>query len=128
MAKTDFKTGDEYIATFSGEDAEGLKAIRKAILSAVPDAEEKISYQLPAYHHHGWIFYMAAHKNHFNLSCPPPSAAFEQFRDELAKYKMTKSAVIFPKSEPLPLDLISRMAAVQARANETQRTSTSKMK
>lgn len=117
MAKTDFKTIDAYIAAFSGEDAAGLKAIRKAILSAVPKAEERISYQIPAFHYHGWVFYMSAHKNHFNLSCPPPSAAFETFKDELSQYKMTKAAVILPKSKTLPIDLITRMARVQAKAN-----------
>lgn len=122
MAKTDFKTTDDYIATFDGEDAEGLRAIRKAILSAVPEAEEKISYQIPAFHYHGWIFYMSAHKSHFNLSCPPPSAAFEKFKTELSGYKRTKSAVIFPKGKPLPLDLIGQMAAVQAKANVEQQT------
>lgn len=117
MAKTDFQSVDEYIATFQGEDAKALKAIRKVILAAVPEAEERISYQLPAFHHHGWIFYISAHRNHFNVSCPPPSAAFEKFKAELSEYKMTKSAVLFPKNKPLPLDLIGRMAVVQAKAN-----------
>ena len=117
MAKTDFKTVDEYIASFEGEDAAGLQALRKAIRDAVPEAEERISYQIPAFHHHGWIFYISAYTAHFNLSCPPPSAAFETFRDELSGYKMTKSAVQLPKSKPLPLDLIARMAKVQAKAN-----------
>jgi uncharacterized protein YdhG (YjbR/CyaY superfamily) len=117
MARTEFKTIDEYIATFDGDDAKALKALRKAIRVAVPEAEERISYQIPAFHCHGWIFYISAHKNHFSLSCPPPSAAFEKFKAELAEYKMTKSAVLFPKSKPLPLDLIGRMAAVQAKAN-----------
>jgi hypothetical protein len=85
MAKTDFKTIDDYIATFDGDDAAGLQAIRKAILSAVPDAEERISYQIPAFHRDGWIFYMSAHAHHFNLACPPPSAAFEAFEDALAR-------------------------------------------
>lgn len=117
MAKTDFKTIDEYIATFDGEDAAGLQALRETIMAAVPEAEERISYQIPAFHHHGWIFYISAHKAHFNLACPPPSAAFETFKDALAAYKMTKSAVILPKNKPLPLDLIGRMAKVQAKAN-----------
>ena len=117
MAKTDFKTIDEYIATFEGEDAAGLQALRATIRGAVPEAEERISYQIPAFYHHGWIFYISAYAKHFNLSCPPPSAAFETFKDELAGYKMTKSAVQLPKSKPLPLDLIGRMAKVQAGAN-----------
>jgi uncharacterized protein YdhG (YjbR/CyaY superfamily) len=117
VAKTDYKTVDEYIAAFKGEDAEGLQAIRQAILKAVPEAEERISYQIPAFHHHGWIFYMSVHTKHFNLACPPPCAAFETFAKELSPYKRTKSAVIFPKSKPLPLALIGRMAKVQAKAN-----------
>jgi uncharacterized protein YdhG (YjbR/CyaY superfamily) len=51
------------------------------------------------------------------LSCPPPSAAFETFKGELAEHKMTRSAVQLPKSKRLPLDLIGRMAKVQAKAN-----------
>ncbi len=117
MAKTDFRTIDQYIATFDGENAAGLQALRETIMAAVPEAEERISYQIPAFFYHGWIFYISAYAKHFNLSCPPPSAAFETFKDELAGYKMTKSAVQLPKSKPLPLDLIGRMAKVQARAN-----------
>jgi uncharacterized protein YdhG (YjbR/CyaY superfamily) len=128
MAKADFKTIDEYIATFDSEDAAALQAIREAILSAVPDAEERISYQIPAIHHHGWIFYFSAHKQHFNLACPPPSAAFEAFKDDLAQYKRTKSAVLLPKSKPLPLALIGRMATVQAKANVKQAQAKAKSK
>ena len=120
MAKTDFKSIDEYIATFEGKHAAGLRAIRKAILSAVPKAEEVISYQIPAFKFHGWIFYMSAHKEHFSLSCPPPFPAFEEFAAELAQYKKTKSALQIPMSSPLPLDLIRRMAAFHAKVNLRQ--------
>lgn len=117
MAKTDFKSIDEYIATFEGKHAAGLRSIRKAILSAVPQAEEVISYQIPAFRFHGWIFYMSAHKEHFSLSCPPPIAAFEEFAAELSGYEKTKSALRIPMSSPLPLDLIRRMAAFHAKCN-----------
>lgn len=117
MAKTDFKSVDEYIATFEGKHAAGLRSIRKAILSAVPKAEEVISYQIPAFKFHGWIFYMSAHKEHFSLSCPPPIAAFEEFAAELSGFERTKSALRIPMSSPLPLDLIKRMAAFQAKFN-----------
>ena len=117
MAKTDFKSIDEYIATFEGKHAAGLRAIRKAILTAVPKAEEVISYQIPAFKFHGWIFYMSAHKEHFSLSCPPPIAAFGEFAAELSGYEKTKSALKIPMNSPLPLDLIRRMAAFHAKAN-----------
>lgn len=117
MAKTDFKTPDEYIATFNGAHAEGLQAIRAAILAAVPGAEEVISYQLPAFRYHGWIFYISAHKDHFSLSCPPPYPSFEAFEAELAGYKKSKSALRIPMNQPLPLGLIGRMAACHVRFN-----------
>jgi len=122
MAKTDFKSIDEYIATFEGKHAAGLRAIRKAILSAVPKAEQVISYQIPAFKFHGWIFYMSAHKQHFSLSCPPPFPAFKEFADELSDYDKTKSALKIPLSSPLPLDLIKRMAAFHAKVNLSRET------
>lgn len=122
MAKTDFKSIDEYIATFEGKHAAGLRSIRKAILSGAPEAEEVISYQIPAFKFHGWIFYMSAHKEHFSLSCPPPIAAFEEFAGELQGYEQTKSALRIPMSAALPLDLIRRMAAFHAKVNLSRET------
>ena len=56
MAKTNFKTADEYIASVPEADRASLQAIRKAIRDAVPVAEETISYQIPAFRTgDGWI-------------------------------------------------------------------------
>jgi uncharacterized protein YdhG (YjbR/CyaY superfamily) len=116
MAKTDFKTAEEYIAAAPEADRPGLEAIRKAIRDAVPDAEEAISYQIPAFRTAGgWIFYYSVHTNHFSLASPPPWPEREAFQAELAPYKQSKSAIQFPKSAPLPLTLIGEMAAFRAR-------------
>ncbi len=116
MAKTDFKTADEYIASAPEADRAGLEAIRKAIRDAVPEAEETISYQIPAFRTAGgWIFYYSVYANHFSLACPPPWTEREAFGAELAPYKTSKSAIQFPKSTPLPLKLIGEMAAFRAR-------------
>jgi uncharacterized protein YdhG (YjbR/CyaY superfamily) len=116
MAKTDFKTPDEYIAAAPEADRADLEAIRNAIRDAVPEAEEAISYQIPAFRTaDGWIFYYSVHTNHFSLACPPPCPERETFKAELAPYKMSKSAIQFPKSTPLPLKLIGEMAAFRAR-------------
>ncbi|MDI1326759.1 MAG: DUF1801 domain-containing protein [Brevundimonas sp.] len=115
MAKTDFRTVEDYLATRSEEERAVLLKMQAAILSAVPEAEAVISYQLPAYKADGWIFYISAFTNHYSLSCPPPF--FEGFRDELSAYAVSKSAVQFPKDRPLPYELISRMAKVKAREN-----------
>lgn len=117
MAKTDFKTVDDYIQTFPKDVRAILEQIRQTIQKAVPEAEEVISYQIPAFKYHGWIFYFSAHKKHFSLSCPPPCAAFEAFKEELSGYKQSKSAVQFPLDEPVPVKLLHNMAQVQAKEN-----------
>ena len=117
MPKTDYKTIDDYVADLSDENKAGVRAICDAITRAVPEAEGVISYQIPAFRYHGWIFYVSAHKEHYSLSCPPPIAAFEAFKAELARYEKTKSALKLPKKEPLPIHLIEKMAACHARHN-----------
>ena len=104
MAKTNFKTVDEYFASLPPEQQEVLGQVRAAILAGVPgDAEEVISYQIPAVKHHGWVFYYSAYAKHFSLSCPPPFAAFVEFAEELAPYKRSTSAVQFrTRSRCLP--------------------------
>ena len=116
MAKTDFRPANEYIASVPEADRAGLEAIRGAIRDAVPEAEETISYQIPAFRTgDGWIFYYSVYANHFSLACPPPWTEREAFKAELAPYKTSKSAIQLPKSAPLPLKLIGEMAAFRAR-------------
>jgi uncharacterized protein YdhG (YjbR/CyaY superfamily) len=117
MAKTDFKSVDEYLETLLENERKVVRSICDAIREAVPDAEEVISYQLPAYKLHGWIFYVSAATKHYALSCPPPFAVFEKFRTELAPYEISKSAIKFPKGAPVPLTLISDMSRYQAEQN-----------
>jgi uncharacterized protein YdhG (YjbR/CyaY superfamily) len=119
MAKTDFKTAEDYLASLPDDRRAVLEEVRAAILAGVPaGAEEVISYQIPAVKHHGFVLYYSAYTNHFSLSCPPPFAAFREFADELARYQQSKSAVQFPYAEPVPTDLITRMARYQAEQNE----------
>lgn len=117
MAKTDFKTIDEYIATFSPDIQKILQLVRQTIHEAVPEAEEVISYQLPAFKYHGFILYFGAYKNHFSISSPPPT--FEVFKDELSAYTVSKSAVQFPYDKPVPVQLIKKIAKYRAEQNFT---------
>ena len=115
MAKTDFKNADEYIKTFPADKQAILKQVREAIRKAVPDAEEVISYQIPAFRvADGWVFYYSMYTSHFSLACPPPFAPFQEFAKELSGYKQSKSAVNFPLEEPVPVKLIGRMSKFQA--------------
>lgn len=115
MAKTDFQSAEEYIRTFPADKQAVLKQVREAIRKAVPGAEEVISYQIPAFRlNGGWVFYYSMYTGHYSLACPPPFAAFKAFARELSRYKQSKSAVNFPLDEPVPVQLIGRMAKFQA--------------
>ncbi len=117
MAKTDYRTADEYIATFPDDVQRVLQTVRQTIREAVPDAEEVISYQIPVFKFHGWLLYYSAYKNHYSLSCPPPFTLFEVFKNELSAYEVTKSAIKFPLDQPIPVKLIGDMAMFRAKEN-----------
>ena len=127
MAKTDFKNIDEYISTFPKEVQAILEQIRQTIKEAVPEAEEAISYQIPAFKFHGWVFYFSAYKKHFSLSCPPPFTVFDAFKEELLPYEISKSTIKFPLDQPVPVKLIHQMAQYRANENlERDKTKTKK--
>lgn len=118
MAKTDFKSVDEYQDTFQGEKKERLQAIRNVIREAAPDAEEVISYQIPAYKHFGFLVYYSGATNHISLSYPFSEALLAEFGTELSKYKVSKSAIQLPDKDPLPVDMIKRIVEYRAKENE----------
>lgn len=95
---------DQYIAQFPGEIQTRLKQIRAIIKKASPDAEEKISYQMPAFYLKGILVYFAAQKNHIGFY--PTSSGVAAFKEELAGYQTGKGSIQFPLYKPLPLNLI----------------------
>ena len=108
---------EEYIGAFPEEVQASLETIRQTISQAIPEAEEVISYQIPAFKLHGMVIYYSAYKSHYSISTPPPFTAFETFKDELAPYEVSKSAVKFPMDKPLPLELIGKIAKFKAQEN-----------
>ena len=112
--KGGFHSIDEYIATFPEDIQALLEAVRATIKASAPDAEERISYQMPTFALNGNLVHFAAHKNHIGFY--PTSSGIEAFKDELSKYEGTKGAVRFPISQPLPMELISKI--VQFRVTE----------
>ncbi|MGI8586440.1 MAG: iron chaperone [Chloroflexia bacterium] len=109
-----FRSTDEYIAAFPEDTQALLEAVRAVIKAAAPDAEERISYQMPAFALNGNLVYFAALKNHIGFY--PTASGIEAFKAELSMYETTKSSVKFPISQPLPMDLISKI--VQFRVTE----------
>ncbi|MBP3039579.1 DUF1801 domain-containing protein [Bacillaceae bacterium Marseille-Q3522] len=111
----EYKSIDEYILTFPPEIQEKLKMVRKVIKEAAPEAEEKISYQMPTFALHGNLVHFAAFKNH--LGFYPTSSGITAFKQELSEYKGAKGSVQFPHDKPLPYDLISRIVKFRVEEN-----------
>lgn len=106
---------DEYIANFPAEIQEKLLKMRTTIGKAAPDAEEKISYQMPTFFLKGNLVHFAALKNHIGFY-PAPSAIIA-YEKELRRYISSKGAVQFPLNEPLPLDLVTKMVKFRVKEN-----------
>jgi uncharacterized protein YdhG (YjbR/CyaY superfamily) len=115
MAKTDFKSVDEYLASQPEAVRSVLERVRVAIRKAVPDAGESISYQIPTYKlHSGPVIYFAGWKQHYSLY-PATGHLVAAFQDELARYKISKGTIRFPLSEPVPVKLIEKIAKFRAK-------------
>lgn len=113
--KITYESIDDYIAKSPPEVQEKLEVLRKVITECVPEAEEKISYQMPTFYLHGNLVHFAAFKKHIGFY--PAPRGIEAFKEELAQYKGAKGSVQFPLNEPLPYDLIRRIAKFRADEN-----------
>ena len=116
---------DDYIATFPVETQSALQEIRAAIKALVPNAEEHISYKMPAFKVNGEFFiHFSAWKKHIGMY--PIPEGNEAFQKSVLKYKGAKSSLNFPLSEPMPLKLIAKV--VKFRIAENLEKSKSKKK
>ena len=119
MAKTNFQSIDEYIAACPPESQKYLQQIRKLIHTLVPDAKEKISYQIAAFERNGKnLIHFAGWKQHVSLY--PVPAGSEAFERQIAKYAGGKGTLKFPLDEPLPLKLIERVIKLHLDVNKKQ--------
>ncbi len=107
------QTIDEYIAAFPPETRAILDKIRATIRKAAPQAEEKISYRMPAFVLHGALVYFAAFKEHIGFFPPVRDA---KLRKEASVYAGEKGNLRFPLDRPIPYALIGRI--VKARVEE----------
>ena len=116
MAKTDFRSVDEYIATHPDDVQAILQRVRAAIRKSVPTAEEVISYQIPAYKLDGsTVLFFAGWKQHYSLY-PATDLVVRVFKEELAPYEVNdKGTIRFPHSQPVPVKLIERIARFRAK-------------
>lgn len=113
--KASFSTIDEYIATFPKETQTILEEIRATIKAAAPEAQEKISYQMPTFFLNGNLVHFAAFKNHIGFY-PVPSG-IEKFKKELSVYEQGKGSARFPLDKPMPLALITKIVKFRVKEN-----------
>ena len=106
---------DTYISGFPGDTQKLLKQLRSTIGKAAPDAEEVISYGMPAFKLHGMLVWFAAHTKHIGFY--PRISGIEAFKKELSKYKGAKGSVQFPLGKPLPLGLITKIVKYRVKEN-----------
>lgn len=118
MAKTDYRSVDQYHDAFSGESLARMQTIRKIIHDVVPDVEEVISYQIPCFKYKGYLIYYCAFPKHISLSHPYSEAFWEHFKADLEGYKTSKSVIQFPTDKPFPEALIRAIIAFRKKEND----------
>jgi uncharacterized protein YdhG (YjbR/CyaY superfamily) len=98
---------ETYLSGFPPDIQKILESVRNTIKKAAPDAEEVISYSMPAFRQNGMLVYFAAYKKHIGFY--PTSSGIMAFKEELSIYKGAKGSVQFPIDQPMPLKLISEI-------------------
>ena len=106
---------DAYIRGFPPDVQALLERMRSTVRRAAPDAEEFISYGMPAYRQHGIVAYFAAFKQHIGFY--PPFQGNARLERAAAPYAGEKGNLRFPYAEPIPFDLIDGMVRHRAQAN-----------
>jgi len=111
-----FSSHEEYFASISTETQPLLVTIQARVESLLPKASRCISYNMPAFRDKHVFFYFAAFKKHIGIY--PPVKHDAALIQELAPYRGEKGNLSFQLNQPLPLDLIGRVAVALHRECE----------
>jgi uncharacterized protein YdhG (YjbR/CyaY superfamily) len=118
--KSTAKDVDEYLAGVPEPARSTLARMRSVIRSAVPSqAEETISYGMPAFKHKGVLVWFGAFSNHCSLF--PTASIVEAFRNELEGFSTSKGTIHFPFDRPLPTALIKKLVKARVAQNEARK-------
>ena len=112
MSKQDV---DDYLAALEEPKRRTLETLRRTILEVAPDAEEGISYGVPAFRVQGKVVAgFAAFKNHLSY-LPHSGSVFSELGEEVARYRRSSGALQFAVDRPLPEALVRRLVEVRRR-------------
>jgi uncharacterized protein YdhG (YjbR/CyaY superfamily) len=113
-----YKNIDAYIAGAPEEIRPVLEKIRETIRAAAPQAQEAISYSMPAFKLNGVLVYYAAFKDHIGFF--PTAEGVSHFKKELEPYDTSKGTVRFPLDKPIPYSLIREIVKHRVQENSTK--------
>jgi uncharacterized protein YdhG (YjbR/CyaY superfamily) len=115
MARKQFESVDDYLASQPKAAREALARVRRSIRKAVPGTDETVSYGMPAYKLRGkLVLYFAGWSRHYSLY-PASDRILTAFESELAPYEIERRTIRFPFSKPVPARLIERIAKLRAK-------------
>lgn len=104
---------DDYLSAVDEPNRGTLETLRRTILEIIPEAEQVISYQVPAFRVRGQtVAGFAAFKTHLSY-LPFSGSVLPQLADELNGYSMTKSSLHFTPDRPLPRALVEKLIGVR---------------
>ena len=112
------QTIDEYIAAFPPNVQKILQKVRLTIRKAAPQAQEAISYGIPAFRAHGMLVYFAAFKRHIGFF--PPVQGDAALTKAAARYAGEKGNLRFPYDEPIPYDLVAKITRLKAKQDQAK--------
>lgn len=113
-----FASHEQYFATVALDVRQRLESIQAKVEALLPNVSRCISYSIPAFRHKRVFFYFAAFKKHIGIY--PPIRNDKRLIQELAPYRGEKGNLSFTLSEPLPIELIGRVAVALYREYEHQ--------
>lgn len=111
---------DEYLAALSDDKRAALEKLRKAIRAAAPEAEECISYRLPAFRQDGMLVAFGARANHCAFYLMSASTVADH-KAELEDYDTSKGTIRFPAEKPLPAALVRKLVEARIAENAGRR-------
>jgi uncharacterized protein YdhG (YjbR/CyaY superfamily) len=115
MANSKPKTIDDYLDALDPDKRAALEKLRKTIRAAAPEAEECISYQIPAFRQNGMLVGFGASANHCSFF-PFNSTKVAAYKADLKGYETSKGTIHFQPEKPLPAVLVRKL--VKARLAE----------
>jgi uncharacterized protein YdhG (YjbR/CyaY superfamily) len=114
-----FRTVGEYIAAQPETARTRLEELRETIRQTAPQAEEVMSYNIPAFKYNGALLvWYAAFKRHIGFY--PKASGITEFKKELARYKTSKGAIQFPLDKSVPATLVKRIVKFRVKQNSAK--------